>query len=47
MQREVLLVAEIIDAAERIVSLTSGATVASLDGASPCWEKPRVTSTRT
>lgn len=31
MQREVLLVAEIIDAAERIVSLTSGATVASLD----------------
>lgn len=31
MRREVLLVAEIIDAAERIVALTSGYTVASLD----------------
>lgn len=31
MRRELLLIAEITDAAERIVELTSGATVASLD----------------
>lgn len=31
MRRELLLVAELIDAAERIVELTTGATVASLD----------------
>lgn len=31
MRREVLLVAEIIDSAERIVALTSGLTVALLD----------------
>ena len=31
MRRELLLVAELIDAAERIVELTAGATVASLD----------------
>lgn len=31
MRRELLLLAEIIDAAERIVELTAGATVASLN----------------
>ena len=31
MRRELLLIAELIDAAERIVELTGGATVASLD----------------
>lgn len=31
MRRELLLVAEIIDAVKRIVELTAGATVASLD----------------